>query len=67
MDYGDVSYSRTTSLEYYVKEEVRNVKKCMKDKNMEFKKKISDINHSPRKKFYADECRLELGTSAECT
>ena len=30
---------------YYVKEAIRNVKKHMKDENMEFSKKLSGINY----------------------
>ena len=32
------------SSDYYVKETIRNVKKCIKDKKMEFNKKLSEIN-----------------------
>ena len=39
----------------YVKEAITNVKKHMKDKKMEFNKWISNINYSPKNKFYAVE------------
>ena len=39
----------------YVKEDITNVKKHMKDKKMEFNKWISNINYSPKNKFYAVE------------
>ena len=39
------------SLYFYIKESMRDVKNCMKVKNMEFNKKISDINYSPKNPF----------------
>ena len=49
---GNGSYSCTMSLDFCVKEAIRNVNRYMKDDNMEFSKKLSDINYSPKNTFY---------------
>ena len=41
--------------DYYIKEAIRNVKKHMKDENMDFNKNISEINYSPKNTFYTVE------------
>ena len=47
-DYGNVSYAWTMTFYPHVKEAIRNLKKRIKDKKMEFNKKLSDINYSPK-------------------
>ena len=44
--HGYGSYEWKTSLDHYVTEEIRNVKKLMIESNMEFKKIISYIHYS---------------------
>ena len=45
VEYGNGYYSCTMSLDYYVKEDTRNVMIIMKYENMEFNKKHYDINY----------------------
>ena len=44
LDNGNESYAWTMSSDYYVKEYIRNVKKPMKDKKIDFNKNTYDIN-----------------------
>ena len=62
VDYGDVSYAWTMRLDYYVKEDIRNVKKNIKDETMDFNKKLYDINCSPKNTFSAVKKRPEWDT-----
>ena len=43
------------------------MKKHIKDEKLEFNKKISGINYSPKNPLYAVEYRPKLETSYECT
>ena len=49
-------------LDYYVKEDIRNVKKNIKDETMDFNKKLYDINCSPKNTFSAVKKRPEWDT-----
>ena len=64
--YPDGSYSWTMSSDSYVKEAIKNVKKRLKDDSLEFNKKLSDKNYSPKQPFSNASYRPELDTSQEC-
>ena len=53
MYYGDGSYAYTISVYCYGKEAINNVNKYMKDEKMEFNKKLSVINYSPKNTYSA--------------
>ena len=50
----------------YFKEAKKNVNKWLKEDGLEYKKKISDVNYSPKNLFSPVEYRPDLGTSMEC-
>ena len=64
MDYGYGSYAWTMSSDYFVKEAFRNVKKFIREYNMEYNKKLYDIHYSPKNTFSVVGYRPEFDTSS---
>ena len=49
--YGDGSYAWTMSSDSYIKETINNADKRIKEDSLEYNKKLSDVNYSPKNIF----------------
>ncbi len=54
------------SAEQYVRDSVKNIKQRLKERGVEFNKKLSDVKYSPRQPFSNLKYRPELDTSTPC-
>ena len=54
------------SAEQYVRDSVKNFKMRLKDSDLEFNKKLSSVEYSPKQPFSSQNYRPELDTSTPC-